>query len=70
MNELGDMDKKHAEMALRSMERAIAGLRFIEENAPEFRELFPGVWADLNNAHHYLNTLTNPCKSRPLFLYN
>jgi hypothetical protein len=37
---------------------------------PPLQELFPDIWDDLDKAHHYLNALANPCKQRPLFLYN
>jgi hypothetical protein len=73
---LGDRGREHTEqsmMALRSLERAIAGIRFIEENAisvSEFRELFPAIWDDLNKAGHHLRTVSDASGPRPMFVYN
>jgi hypothetical protein len=73
----GDRGREHTEqamMALRSLERAIAGIRFIEENAisvSQFRELFPAIWDDLNKAGYHLRTVSDPSGGpRPMFVNN
>jgi hypothetical protein len=61
---------ERAMLAMQALQRALVGVRLIEENASstfEFRELFLAVWDDLNTASHYLNTLSEPT---PVFLYN
>jgi hypothetical protein len=76
INGLGDRGREHAEqamMALRSLERAIAGLRFLEENAVsicDFRNLFPTIWDDLNKAEHHLRILNSSSNRKSIFLQN
>jgi hypothetical protein len=77
INGLGDRGREHTEqsmMALRSLERAIAGIRFIEENAisvSQFRELFPAIWDNLNEAGYHLRAVSDPTGGpRPMFVNN
>jgi hypothetical protein len=70
---LGD-SREQSMMVLRSLERAIAGIRFIEENAisvSQFRELFPAIWDNLNKAGYHLRTVSDPSGGpRPMFVNN
>jgi hypothetical protein len=76
MNGLGESGRAHAEqamMVLRSLERAITGLWFLEENAVstrDFRDLFPFIWDELNKAEYYLRILNNSSSPRPMLLHN
>jgi hypothetical protein len=76
VNGLGDRGREDTEqtmMALRSLERAIAGLRFLEVNAVSiyaFRNLFPSIWDDLNKVEHHLRILNNSSNRKPIFLHN
>lgn len=73
----GDMANKHdipshihVELAL---ERAMSGIRLIEENdicISEFRERLPAVMNELNKATFFLSKLKNPATSTPIFLTN
>jgi len=76
----GDMAEKHdipshvhVELVLLALERAMSGIRFIEENdicISEFRKRLPAVMNELNKATFFLRELKAPSTSTPIFLSN
>jgi hypothetical protein len=63
----------HAELALLALQRAIAEIQFVEEidiSISDFRECFPAILDDLNEATYYLSNLKNPSTPASMFSYN
>ena len=63
----------HVELALLALERAMSGIRLIEENhtsTSEFHDPLPAVMNDLNKATFFLSKLRTPSTSMPMFLNN
>jgi hypothetical protein len=63
----------HTELTLQALERAMSGIRFIQENdmsTSEFRDRLPEVLDELKKATYYLKHLRTPSTSTPMFLNN
>ena len=63
----------HVELALLALEKAMSGIRLIEENdicIAEFRERLPAVMNELNKATFFLSNLKAPSKRTPIHGFN
>jgi hypothetical protein len=63
----------HVELALLALERAMSGIRLIEENhtgTSEFCNPLPAVMNELNKATFFLRKVKTPSTPTPMFLNN
>jgi hypothetical protein len=63
----------HAELALQAIQRAMSGIRFIQEtdmSISGFRDRLPEVADELKKATYFLKNLKNPSTLTSMFLNN
>ena len=63
----------HTELTLQALERAMSGIRFIQENdmsTSEFRDRLPEVLDELKKATYFLKNLKNFSTLTSMFLNN